>query len=64
MIKGQSIRKYFIVYYDKANDNWQTYINNKGYTYFTEEYLIYHLTEVKKLSDEYRVYRQTTTRVE
>lgn len=64
MVKGQSIQKYFIVYYDNANNEWQMYNNKQGYSYFTDEYLIYHLTEVKKLSDTYRVYKQVTTRVE
>lgn len=64
MEKGDSNTSYFIHYYDYEKNMWCPYISYKGNSYFTNEYLIFHITEVKKKSNKYKVYRQVTTRVE
>lgn len=64
MKASDSNTTYFIHYYDEDKKMWCPYINDKGYSYFPEEYLIYNLTEVKKVSNNYKVFRQTTTRVQ
>lgn len=64
MKTSDSNTTYFIHYYDEDKKMWCPYINDKGYSFFSEEYLIYNLTEVKKVTQNYKVFRQTTTRVQ
>jgi len=61
---GESNLYYFIHYYDESKQMWFPYINKQGYTFIKQEYLIFELTEVKKLSTEYRVFKSVTTRVQ
>lgn len=64
MKKNDKNTFYFIHYYDEDTKMWCPYVTDRGYSYFSDEYLIYHLTEVKKRYKQYKVYKQTTMRVE
>lgn len=61
---GESIIKYTIHYYDEKKEMWCPYINEKGYSFFSDEFLIYELTQAKKITSQLRVYRSTTTRTQ
>lgn len=60
---GEEKTVYFIHYYDEKTRMWCPFINSKGYSHFSEEYLLYDENEVKELSDKYFIYKQTTKRV-
>lgn len=64
MNKGDSNTVYFINYWNDNMKEYVPFINDRGYNVFGEKYLIQNLTEVKKITNNYRVYRQTTVRVE
>lgn len=64
MNKGDKNVFYFIHYYDESTEMWVPYVSDNGYSYFPDEYLIFHLTEVKKISRKYKVFKQITMRVE
>lgn len=61
---NESRSNYFIWYYDSSRAMWCPYISEKGYQYFTDEYLEYHVKNARKKYDDVKVFRQTTMRVE
>ena len=61
---GENRSNYFIWYYDNSRAMWCPYVSEKGFQYFTDDYLQYHISNARKLSNDVKVFRQTTERVE
>lgn len=63
MKQGDSNTFYFIHYFDETKGMWCPFTYN-DYGFISENKLIDALTEVKKLSAVYKVFREVTTRLQ